>query len=297
LSEDESKLDVVSGLNLKSSSLPELRRIFTQTINKGIHGLCFSPYVEGQGAGDILTEEQIRRRIDIIQPYTSSIRSFSCTEGNEMIPSIAREKGLKTMVGAWISNDKRRNEQEINELVKLAEEGLVDIATIGNEVLLRKELSAVEIIAYLKEARSRIPDHIPIGYVDAYYQFLEVPGLANHCDVILINCYPFWEGADENYALAYLDQMYNLVQGAAQGKEVIITETGWPSQGQSVQAAQPNEYNAIKYFLNVQHWAKEKQVACYYFSSFDESWKVVQEGEVGTRWGLWDKNERSKYSS
>ncbi|MEO0625639.1 MAG: glycosyl hydrolase family 17 protein, partial [Bacteroidota bacterium] len=268
-----------------------------QTLNSGLHGLCFSPYVEGQEAGDILSEEQIRRRIEVLWPYTKSIRSFSCTEGNEMIPRIAREKGLKTMVGAWISNDKRRNEQEIKELVKLANDGMVDIATVGNEVLLRNELSAVEIIAYLKEVRRLIPDHIPVGYVDAYYQFLEVPGLVNHCDVLLINCYPFWEGADINYSLAYLDQMYNLVKGAANGKQVIVTETGWPSQGQDVKSAQPNEYNAIKYFLNVQQWAKEEQVSCFYFSSFDESWKVVQEGEVGKGWGLWDKNERLKYGA
>jgi GPH family glycoside/pentoside/hexuronide:cation symporter len=33
----------------------------------------------------------------------------------------------------------------------------------------------------------------------------------------------------------------------------------------------------------------------FYFSSFDESWKVHQEGDVGARWGLWDKFENLKY--
>ncbi|MEM6397359.1 MAG: MFS transporter [Bacteroidota bacterium] len=288
-------LDIDTGIDFSSSTMSDLRAMFSQTLDSGILGLCFSPYVEGQGAGDILTEDQIRRRIEIIQPYTKNIRSFSCTEGNEMIPKIAREKGLGTMVGAWISNDKKRNEEEINTLAQLARDGFVDIAAVGNEVLLRNELSAVELIAYIKKVRQLIPDHIPVGYVDAYYQFLEIPGLVNHCDVIMINCYPFWEGAENANALAYLKQMYKLAQGVANGKQVIISETGWPSKGKTSKQAEPSEDNAIKYFLNVQKWAQSEQIDLFYFSSFDESWKVVQEGEVGTRWGLWDKNEQLKY--
>ena len=34
----------------------------------------------------------------------------------------------------------------------------------------------------------------------------------------------------------------------------------------------------------------------FYFSSFDESWKERYEGNVGQRWGIWDKNEKLKYS-
>ena len=34
-----------------------------------MHGLCFSPYGEGQKPGDLITEAQIRRRLEIIAPY------------------------------------------------------------------------------------------------------------------------------------------------------------------------------------------------------------------------------------
>ena len=115
-----------------------------------MHGLCFSPYVENQKAGDILSADQIRRRLNIITSHTNWIRSFSCTEGNELIPEIAHQKGLKTVVGAWISNDKARNEKEIEALIKLAKSGLVDIAAVGNEVLHRNEISEQELIGYIK---------------------------------------------------------------------------------------------------------------------------------------------------
>jgi exo-beta-1,3-glucanase (GH17 family) len=61
-----------------------------------------------------LSENQIRRRLDVIAPHTKWIRSFSCTEGNELIPEMAHQKGLKTLVGAWISDDRERNEKEIH---------------------------------------------------------------------------------------------------------------------------------------------------------------------------------------
>jgi GPH family glycoside/pentoside/hexuronide:cation symporter len=290
-------LATTSSLNLSAQSAVELQSMFIQTLHAGIHGLCFSPYIEGQDARSVLSAAQIRRRMEVIMPYTRHIRSFSCTDGNELIPRIAQEKGLKTMVGAWLSDDKARNEQEIQSLIKLAKEGVVDVACVGNEVLIRQELTPPEIIAYLKKVRSQLPAHIPVGYVDAYYQFLEHPELVDAADVILINCYPFWEGADNQQALAYLQRMYQLTQQVAAGKPVIIAETGWPSSGQAVEAAKPSTENALTYFIEAQTWAKSTGVDMFYFSSFDEAWKVQQEGEVGARWGLWDKDETLKYGA
>ena len=105
-------LDLIknTGLNFSGKSTAEIKSLFSQSLNKGLHGLCFSPYTEGQGVGDTLSESQIRRRMEIVASHTKWVRSFSCTQGNELIPKVAREKDLKTMVGAWISQDKERNE-------------------------------------------------------------------------------------------------------------------------------------------------------------------------------------------
>ncbi|MDX5319824.1 MAG: glycosyl hydrolase, partial [Bacteroidota bacterium] len=88
------------------TSLEELKVMAKESLEEGIHGICFSLYEDGQQPGDIISEAQIRRRIEILAPYSSWIRSFSCTEGNEHIPEIAKEYGLKTMVGAWLGSDK-----------------------------------------------------------------------------------------------------------------------------------------------------------------------------------------------
>lgn len=87
-----SSINTITGLDLSSITETEIRTKYAEILNKGVHGLCFSPYAEGQETGDILSADQIRKRLDIIAPHTKWIRSFSCTEGNELIPGIARQK-------------------------------------------------------------------------------------------------------------------------------------------------------------------------------------------------------------
>lgn len=284
----------LAGLDVSGKSIAELITLFNEVLNQGMHGLCFSPYVEGQQPGDQLSEEQIRRRIDIIKPYTNWVRSFSCTEGNELIPRLAHEKGLKTMVGAWLGRDKTINKTEIENLIEVAREGHADIVAVGNEVLYRKDLSEEELLDYIYEVKEAIPG-IPVGYVDAYYEFENCPRITEACDVILANCYPFWEGCSLEYSLLYMKDMYRRALKAGKGKKVIISETGWPSVGEKFHGSQPSVENAIKYFIDTQRWAKEDNVEILYFSSFDESWKTGTEGDVGAFWGLWDVNEKLKY--
>ena len=115
--------------------------------------------------------------------------------------------------------------------------------------------------------------------------------------MLLPNCYPFWEGTDITMAAPYLRRMVGLVQAAGGDKRVIITETGWPGNGQPVAGAVPSAENAMRYFVDVQQWARQEGIKLFYFSSFDEPWKLRQEGELGTQWGLWDKDERPKYTA
>lgn len=285
----------LASIDYAEMSLEELKKTFRKALESGMHGLCSSPYLEWQEPGDELSEEQIRRRLKIMQPYTKWIRSFSCTEGNELIPKIAREYGMKTLVGAWLGDDSETNKKEVSGLIQLANEGYVDIAAVGNEVMYRGDLTEDQLLDFIHQVKGGIKTNIPIGYVDAYYEFSERPAITEACDIILANCYPFWEGCDQDYSLLYMKDMYNKALRAGNGKKVIITETGWPSQGTNLDGAFPSEENAMKYFINTQKWSQEDDIDIFYFSSFDESWKVGSEGDVGAYWGIWDKNEKLKY--
>ena len=284
----------LAGLNYSDYSSEKLKNLCATVLDNGMHGLCFSPYEEGQKPGDIITESQIRRRLEIIAPYTKWIRSFSCTEGNDSIPKLAKEYGLKTLVGAWLGDNKTVNDKEMKALIELSKAGFVDIAAVGNEVMYRGDLSEAELLEYIQQFKTAVPD-VEVGYVDAYYEFTDRPKIADACDVILANCYPYWEACHMDYSLLYMKQMYQEALRAGKGKKVIITETGWPSQGSDLGVSHPSYDNALKYFINAQLWSEQDQIEMFYFSSFDESWKVGTEGDVGAFWGLWNKKEILKF--
>jgi exo-beta-1,3-glucanase (GH17 family) len=265
----------LAGIDISTLSTDDLRALVRKILESKIHGLSFSPYIEGEGPGTIIKETQIRDRLAIIEPYVRWIRSFSCTEGHELIPAIAKEKGLKTMVGVWLDNDREHNELELGNAIRIANQGDADILAVGNEVLLRGDLTEDELLDYVRRVKKAAPD-VDVGYVDAYFEFVDHPRITEACDVLLANCYPFWESV-------------------ANGKRVIVSETGWPNIGSAEGAAAPSFENAIKYFVDTCRWAEAEDIEIFYFSSFDESWKVGAEGDVGAYWGLWDKDGRPKY--
>lgn len=284
----------LTGVSTLIKNENNLVSLFYEMLKKGMHGLCFSPYLENQEPGVQLTSKQIENRIKLVAPYTKWIRYFSCTDGNENIPRIAKDHGLKTLVGAWLGEDEQINEKEIENCIKLAKNGHADIIAIGNEVLYRGDLSESDLLVNIYRVKNEIKD-IPVGYVDAYYEFENRPKLTEACDVVLANCYPFWEGCHIDYSLLYVKDMYNRAVKAAKGKKVIITETGWPNIGEEFYGALPSVKNALKYFINIQNWAHEDNIEMFYFSSFDEAWKTSMEGDVGGHWGIWDSKGTLKY--
>ncbi|MEM7763134.1 MAG: glycosyl hydrolase family 17 protein [Pseudomonadota bacterium] len=285
----------LAGIDFTGHRIDDLRRLVKDLLDGGIHGLSFSPYTEGQGPGTELGGAQIQERLAIIKPHVQWIRTFSCTDGHEQIPAIAHAEGLKTLVGVWLDDDKAHNEKELNNAISVARSGHADIVAVGNEVLLRGELSEDELVAHIETVRAACPN-VPVGYVDAYFEFEDHPRITAACDIILANCYPFWEGCPEPHALLYMKEMYRRAQAVANGKPVIISETGWPNIGSATDGAIPSEEAAIRYLLNTFKWAEEEQIPVFYFSAFDEAWKVADEGDVGAYWGLWDKDGQPKYT-
>lgn len=275
----------------RSALQGELRTLLAE----GVHGFCFSPYLEGQRPGSEISEAQIRARLEILRPHTRWIRTFSCVDGHEQTPRIARELGIKTLVGAWLGTDRSANEREINGLIGVARDGHADLVAVGNEVLLREDLSEDELLEQIQRVKQALPG-VAVGYVDAYFLFEKHPRITAACDVLLTNCYPFWEGYPRDQAVAQMQAMFQRTRAVAGGKRVIVSETGWPDRGSAFKAAIPSEEGAMRYFIDSQKWARQEGVEVFYFAAFDEAWKVGTEGDVGAYWGLWDKGGKPKFA-
>jgi len=261
----------------------------TQIIYK-LHGLDFGPYVkEGQNPkkGTVISKEQIRELMTIIRPYTEWVRTFGCTNGLEVAGRVAHELGLKIAVGAWLDKNFTSNEEQITNLITIGQSGEAEILIVGSEVLLRSDFGQAQLIGYINRVREAVPG-IPVTYEDVYGELLQHKAVMEACDIIMVNNYPAWEEVSINYAIYHLHLRHQQVVEATAGKQVIIGETGWPSEGYPHGEAIPSLENACFHFLNFVSWARAENVSYFYFEAFDEPWK--SEHSWGPHWGVWFSN-------
>ena len=266
-------------------------------------GLNFSPYTEPGENPNLnkpgqITLEEIMARLEAILPYTEWIRTFGCTDDLQPIGAMAHAKGLKTAIGAWLGRNDTENMRQVNTLVKLAEEGHVDIAIVGSEVLLRGDLGEEQLIQYIREVKTRFQAagiRIPVTTADVYGEFLSHPALLPEVDLVFANYYPYWEGKSIQCAMAYLHRWHEQLKAAANGKPIVVSEAGWPSCGNRVGEAVPSPESAADFFLSFVSWAKANAVQYFYFEAYDEPWKsATEEGPQGACWGLWTSDGKLK---
>jgi exo-beta-1,3-glucanase (GH17 family) len=260
-----------------------------------IYGLNVGFYVDDQdpNEGVFVSQDQIRKRLAIIAPYTYLIRSFSCASGLEEIGPIAREFGLLVAAGAWLSTDAAQSRNELNNLSDICKRGGADVAIIGSEVLYRKDFSANQLIAYINYFREITPN-VLVAVADSYDVLEKNPAVINASDIVLLNVYPYWEGIAVENAVKRVHEVFKGFQKDYPEKYFAIGETGWPSAGDTIGAAVPSDYNAAWYFLDITSWSKIERVVVIQFAAFDELWKAKREGPQGSHWGIWDKDGKLK---
>lgn len=256
-----------------------------------LHGINFSPFTgdnQDPTQGATVSEQELKEKLGKVFPFTAWVRTFTCTGTLAHVGSICHSKGKKTAIGAWLGKDLNANEAEINSLIQLIQQGNVDLAIVGSETLLRGDLTENELIAYIQRVKSET-NGVPITTAEVYQVYLNHPQLMNICDVIFVNIYPYWEGVDVQYAMYFFNLKFEELKNNIGQKDIIISETGWPTDGNPIGDAVPSLENARFYFLNFLSWARSNNIPYFYFEAFDEPWKIKYEGLHAGHWGIFDK--------
>ena len=254
-------------------------------------GLNFSPYPGDQhpGRNPAIAADFLHMRLQQVGQCTDRIRTFSVRHGADLTVDLAADYGLRITPGAWLSRDNKGNMEAINVLIKAAKRHPenIDGIIIGSENLLRHELSSQQLIDYLQYARAELNGlPIKIGYADSHDMLKKHPEIIQAVDVIYANFYPYWEGVPIEQSIATLDRAYRDLQLISDGKPIIISETGWPSCGDTVGKAVPSAENSAQYLREFMQWANINHVQYFYFSAFDARWKAEHEGPQGACWGV-----------
>jgi exo-beta-1,3-glucanase (GH17 family) len=254
--------------------------------------ICYSPYTNNQNPekGDPVPMEQMEWQLNVLYPYADTIRTFGVSGDMYQLYKTAKETyGYRIIAGCWLGAGYTESaiKKELDTLIDVANRGWCDIAVVGSECLYRGDFTESQLIGYIQYVKNGIQDKsIPVATSDTAGALLSAKDLVSLCDIVLATCYPFFEGVNIKDAAAALKSMYDNLTTKYPGKEVIISETGWPSQGSAEGAAVPSEQNAALYFNEVYSWSEANDIEIVYFSAFDEGWKIEgSAGDVGGHWG------------
>ena len=247
--------------------------------------------VEG---GTVAQAEQIRADMAVLAPLTRAVRTYSSTSGVEQVAGIAAEFGIKTTVGAWLGKDLERNEREINAVLDLAKkQANINAVVVGNETILRQELTAEELAAYIR--RVKRSTSLPVTTGEVWNIWLEHPELVSSVDFIAAHILPYWEGFETTNAVDHAVSIYNRLRAAYPGKRIIIAEFGWPSAGYNKKDAQPGKFEQAEVIRSFVSTAQSLGMDYNLVEAIDQPWKAF-EGSVGPYWGLLDASRTAKFS-
>jgi exo-beta-1,3-glucanase (GH17 family) len=259
-----------------------------------LYCVSYAPFRDNQ---DPLVEQtqvapaQIDQDLALLSRYTDCVRTYSIQNGLDKVPEIARRYGLKVLQGLWLSNKADRNRLEIATTIKLAQQfpDVIRAVIVGNEVLLRGEMSAADLMATIREVKSQISE--PVTYADVWEFWLRYSDVQNAVDFVTIHILPYWEDfpIPASLAAAHVDAIRKRVIAAIPNKEIVIGEIGWPSAGRMREGARPSPSNQARVITETLALAKRENFRVNVIEAFDQPWKRWLEGSTGGYWGIFDR--------
>ncbi|ATP52880.1 beta (1-6) glucans synthase [Pseudomonas putida] len=223
------------------------------------------------------------------------IRTYSMS-GLEAIPQLARKHGLKVMLGAWVNANPVDTEKEVDLLIAAANANpdVVSAVIVGNEALLRKEVTGTRLAELIAKVKRQVK--VPVTYADVWEFWLQHPQVAPEVDFLTIHLLPYWEddprGIDD--ALAHVADVRREFGTRFAPKDILIGETGWPSEGRQRETAVPSRANEARFIRGFVAMAESNGWRYNLIEAFDQPWKRASEGAVGGYWGLYDADRQDK---
>ena len=198
------------------------------------------------------------------------------------------------LLGVWCSGGQTVVTNEISAL-KSAIQTLGDAFTslvvgisVGSEDLYRVTPTGIqnqaglgaspdELVSYIKQIRGAISgtslSGASIGHVDTWTAWVNSSNSAviDAVDWLGMDTYPYFQTTVQNSidnGNSTFWQAYDVTQGAGNGKEVWITETGWPVSGKTSGQAVASVQNAETYW---------QEVGCALFGQYNTWWYTLED--------------------
>jgi exo-beta-1,3-glucanase (GH17 family) len=242
-----------------------------------------------------VSAEEIAQDLEQLAKITDCVRTYSIENGLDQVPELAGKAGLKVIQGIWLGSNRLKNLAQIATVVHLAKEfpDVITSVVVGNEVLLRGEMTTADLAATIRSVKAQLA--VPVTYADVWEYWLRNREIYEAVDFVTIHILPYWEDFPirAKHAAAHVDDIRRRMAVAFPGKEILIGETGWPSEGRMREGALPSRTNQARVVSEILELAKRENFRVNLIEAYDQPWKRELEGTVGGYWGLFDSGRRA----
>ena len=254
------------------------------TSGNSAYGISYSPYDANSACK---TQDAVNSDIAMFNGY-GYVRLYG-TDCNQtaMVLAAGESFGLKVFAGVYNIAEYADGVQQLIDQVN-GDWSRISSVSIGNEDVNTGAATVSAVTDAVNSARSTLSAAGYTGsivHVDVYATINENPDLCNVGDYVAANCHPYFAGVAASDAGSYVLEQAQQLSETCSGKNVVITETGWPTGGQSYESASPSVANQKTAIASLRSSFSNNLVL---FSAFNDLWKQDNAGTYGTEhyWGF-----------
>ncbi|KAG0673798.1 Glycoside hydrolase, 17 [Kluyveromyces marxianus] len=251
-----------------SSSAPS-----SSDLGSGFQGITYSPYSSN---GACKSAEEVASDIAALSSYgTIRLYGVDCNQVENVFK--AKAKDQKLFLGVYFMDQIEAGVKQIADAVSsYGSWDDVVAVSIGNELVNSGAASVETVGSYISTGRSALTGagySGPVVSVETFTALINNPGLCEYNDFVAVNAHAYF---DQNTAAEdagpWLMNQIERVWGACNGnKKVTITESGWPSQGQTYGKAVPSKENQQKAIESIKQSCGSATIL---FTAFNDYWKA-----------------------
>ncbi|KAI0551878.1 glycoside hydrolase family 17 protein [Xylaria curta] len=263
----------------------------TSSSDNSLHGVTYSPY---KGNGNCKTAAEVDRDFSLFSKDYGVIRLYGvdCNQVST-VSQAAKKYGNKLFLGIYDINNV---DSAVNTMAASlnGDWSMVDTVSVGNELVNNGGATVGQSLAALSKARSclrAVGYQGPVVVVDTFVAVLAHPELCDQSDYCAVNVHPFFDpntGAPE--AGQFVDSITKNIRNklADTNKRIVVTETGWPWQGEPNGAAIPGLDHQSTAISSIKAAFSSNSADVFLFTAFNDLWKKAEAGTFMAEqfWGM-----------
>lgn len=240
-------------------------------------GIAFSQYKD---VGGCKSEDELAASIRALSKY-SVIRLYDVD--CDIVNLALKYKGSdqKLLVGIYNLNN---IQNDVNTIISSVEknnhwwQGIYAV-TVGNEDVNFGKATADAAEAAVSAAQSALSQYnVKVSHVDVYATIDQNSALCGG-DFVAANAHPYFDqSVDPSNCGSWMEDQISKLKQVCGGKDVIITETGWPTAGDSGRASKDNQDKCLASIASSS--VADKVIL---FSGWNEKWKT---SDLERSWGI-----------